>query len=321
MTSKQDGGGRIDYKRRALLKALPIAGLAVVGSGSAAATPAYPAVIPLPTGFQPEGIVTGLGTEFFVGSLAGGAIYRGDLRTGEGDVFVSPSEGRVAVGLSHDARSNYLFVAGGPTGMAFVYDTNTGAMVADYDFQDTGTFVNDVVVTRTAAYFTDSFRPSLYRVPLGAGGQVPDQSAVEEIPLGGDFTFTPGAFNANGIDAPPNGEYLVVVNSTAGLLYNVDPATGDATEIDLGGASLTAGDGILLAGRTLYVVRNQLNLIAVVKLDPDALGGELVGEITNPQFDVPTTVAGFGNSLYAVNARFGIGDPANAEYDVVRVSK
>ncbi|KAB1198979.1 superoxide dismutase [Haloferax sp. MBLA0078] len=303
-----------------MLKALPIVGLAVVGSGSASAAAAYPSVIPLPTGFRPEGIVTGLGNEFFVGSLAAGAIYRGDLRTGSGEVFVPPVEGGVAVGLSHDARSNYLFVAGGPTGQASVYDANTGALVADYGLQGPPTFVNDVVVTRTAAYFTDSFRPALYRVPLGAGGDVPDQSAVEEIPLSGDFTSV-GGFNANGIDAPPNGEYLIVVNSSTGLLYKVDPATGDATEIDLGGASLTAGDGILLEGRTLYVVRNQLNLIAVVQLDPEATAGEVVDEITDPQFDVPTTVAGFGNSLYAVNARFGTPDPANAEYDVVRVSK
>ena len=321
MPSKQDGDGRIDYERRALLKAIPVAGLAVVGSGSASGAPAYPDVIPLPTGFQPEGIVTGRGHDFFVGSLAGGAIYRGDLRTGEGEVFVPPAEGRVAVGLSHDARSNYLFVAGGPTGKAFVYDAATGEMVADYDFQNTGTFVNDVVVTRTAAYFTDSFRPALYRVPLGAGGQVPGQSAVEEITLGGDFQFIPGAFNANGIDAPPNGEYLIVVNSTAGVLYKVNPASGVATEIDLGGASVTAGDGLLLDGKTLYVVRNQLNLIAEVSLAPDATEGEVVGEITDPEFDVPTTVAEFGSNLYAVNARFGIADPANAEYDVVRVSK
>ncbi|WP_416840508.1 hypothetical protein [Haloferax sp. DFSO52] len=320
MSSKQNGGGRIDYKRRALLKALPIAGLTLVGSGSAVATPAYPSVISLPTGFQPEGIVTGLGNEFFVGSLAGGAIYRGNLRTGEGEILVPPAD-RIAVGLAHDPRSTYLFVAGGPTGRAFVYDANSGAMVADYGLQESPTFVNDVVVTRSAAYFTDSFRPMLYRVPLGAAGEVPDQSEVEEIPLGGDFTSIPNEFNANGIDAPPNGAYLIVVNSTTGLLYNVDPASGDATEIDLGGETVSAGDGLLLAGRTLYVVRNQLNLIAVVKLDPDATAGEVVDEITDPAFDVPTTVAGFGNSLYAVNARFGNPDPANAEYDVVRVSK
>jgi sugar lactone lactonase YvrE len=142
---------------------------------------------------------------------------------------------------------------------------------------------------------------------------------VTERELSEDFEVVPG-FNANGIDATPNGESLVVVNSTTGLLYRVDPTSGEATEIDLGGDTVTAGDGILLDGKTLYVVRNQLNQIAVVDLAPDLSSGELVDSIADPDFDVPTTVAEFGNSLYAVNARFGT-DPEGAAYDVVGVSK
>lgn len=321
MASKHGGHERIDYNRRGLLKAIPLAGIVGIGSATASATSAPPEIIPLPNGFQPEGIVTGRGNTFFVGSLAGGAIYRGDLRTGEGEVLVPSVEGRVAVGLSHDHRSNNLFVAGGPTGEAFVYEARTGDEASAYTLTDQETFVNDVVVTSTAAYFTDSFRPFLYRVSLESGGQLPDQSAVEEFPLGGDFESIPDAFNANGIDAPPNEKFLLVVNSATGLLYKVDPASGHANLIDLGEETLTAGDGILLDGKTLYVVRNQHNLIAVVELEQDATQGELVREITNPDFDVPTTVAESGNVLYAVNARFGIADPENAEYNVIRVPK
>lgn len=326
MSSEIKSNKQINHKRRKLLKSIPLAGIAWIGSGSASADPresraVFPEIVPLPNGFQPEGIVTGRGHEFFVGSLAGGAIYRGDLRTGEGDVFVPPATGRVAVGLSYDRRSNNLFVAGGPTGKAFVYDAETGETAAAYDLTDPGTFVNDVIVTSSAAYFTDSFRPFLYRVPLGPAGRLPDQSAVEEIQLGGDFEFIPDAFNANGIDAPPNGEFLIVINSTSGLLYRVDPVSGRASLIDLGGETLTNGDGILLDGRTLYVVRNQNNLIAVVRLEPEATQGEVVREITSPLFDVPTTIAEFGSALYAVNARFGIADPENATYNVIRVPK
>jgi hypothetical protein len=68
-------------------------------------------------------------------------------------------------------------------------------------------------------------------------------------------------------------------------------------------------------------VRNRNDLIAVVELDSGATEGEVADEIVDTEFDVPTTVAEFGNALYAVNARFGVGDPGNAEYDVVRVSK
>lgn len=320
MPSKQDGHERIDSDRRTFLQAIPLAGMAAIGSGTASAQPAFPDSISLPNGFQPEGIVTGRGTTFFVGSRVSGAIYRGDLRTGEGEVFVPAAEDRVAIGLSHDRRSNNLFVSGGGTGKGFVYDARTGASAATYTFTDPGTFVNDVVVTSPAAYFTDSFRSFLYKVPLGPAGRLPEQSEVEEIPLGGDFQSVSG-FNTNGIDAPSNEEFLLIVNSSTGLLYNVDPESGDASEIDLGGDTVTNGDGILLNDQTLYVVRNRNNIIAVVNLDPGAEVGELVREITDSDFDVPTTIAEFGNDLYAVNARFGTENPEDAEYTVIRVPK
>ena len=57
----------------------------------------FPEVINLPNGFQPEGISTGRGTSFYVGSLFDGAIYRGDLRTGKGAVLVPGVDGRVAI--------------------------------------------------------------------------------------------------------------------------------------------------------------------------------------------------------------------------------
>ena len=128
-------------------------------------------------------------------------------------------------------------------------------------------------------------------------------------------------FNANGIEATPNGEWLIVVNSTVGALYRVDPRTGDATQIDLGGASVAAGDGLLLQGSTLYVVRNQLNTIVVIELSSDLLQGTVQGEITSPLFDVPTTIAMFGSSLYAINARFSTPPTPTTTYSVVRVPR
>lgn len=281
---------------------------------------AFADVIPLPNGFRPEGVVTGRGTTFYVGSLADGSIYRGDLRTGEGEILITPPEEPVAVGLAYDQRNHRLFVAGGDGGEAYVYDAETGDEIATVQLTDEADpFINDVVVTRTGAYFTNSFQPKIYRVPLTPRGDL--GKAAEPLDLTGDFEFVEDAFNANGIDATPNGERLIIVNSTTGTLYRVDPETGEASEIDLGGAGVPAGDGILLEGRTLYVVQNQLNQIALVELSPDFAAGEITGTITSDDFDVPTTVAEHGNDLYAVNARFGIEDPQNAEYNVVRVSK
>src|SRR5262249_34318694 len=152
-------------------------------------------------------------------------------------------------------------------------------------------------------YFTNSDLPSIHRVPLGNGGKVDPGAAPQTITLGGDWQQVSG-FNANGIEATANGRWLIVVNSTTGFLYRVDPQSGAATKIDLGGASVTNGDGILLQGSTLYVVRNNLNQIAVVKLSGDLLHGTVTRTITSPLFDTPTTIARFGNSLYAINARF-----------------
>ena len=209
----------------------------VLLTSSMAVAKAFPDIIPLPNGWRPEGIVSGTGTDFYVGSLANGAIYKGDLRTGEGGVLVPGAAGRVAVGLAYDERSGYLFVAGGPTGTGSVYDSRTGALVASYQLTTLGSFVNDVIVTRQAAYFTDSANAQLYVVPLGPGGALPDGGGFQPLPLSGDWNQVPG-FNANGIEATPNGDALIVVNSTVGAIYRVDPATGMANAIELGGASL-----------------------------------------------------------------------------------
>lgn len=305
--------------RRSLLILMLIA--LSVSMIAAAPLKAFPNVIPLPDGFQPEGIATGKGHTFYVGSIPTGAVYRGDLRTGEGDVLVPAQEGRAAIGLKYDERTGLLFVAGGPTGFAYVYNGETGENVAEIQLTTGPAFINDVVITQDAAYFTNSQQLVIYRVPLRNNGKLPGSPTVEEIPLSGDYVFTPGAFNANGIAATPNGKTLIIVNSVDGLLYNVDPDTGEATLIDLGGDTVPNGDGILLQGKTLYVVQNRLNQIAVVELNSDLTEGTIVDTITDSDFRVPTTIARFGNSLYAVNARFGTTPTPDTEYEVVRVSR
>jgi streptogramin lyase len=295
--------------------------LTMVLAAPAAAQAVFPPVIPLPDGFQPEGIAVGRGTTFYVGSIPTGAIYQGDLRTGEGEILVPAAEGRAAIGLDFDSRSGYLFVAGGPTGQAYVYDTATGAMAAQYQLTAPGNvFINDVIVTREAAYFTNSFEPFIYRIPLGPAGRLPAESEVETLPLSGDFVQVAG-FNANGITATPNGKYLIIVQSATGMLFRVAPDTGIAEQIELSGLldAVPAGDGILLLGRTLYVVQNQLNQIAVIKLSPQFTSGEVVNIITDDDFRVPTTIARFGRYLYAVNARFGTPPTPDTEYEVVQV--
>jgi sugar lactone lactonase YvrE len=288
----------------------------VVAIAAAAAAAAFPQVIQLPRGFQPEGIEVGRGTTFYVGSVANGAIYRGNLRTGTGAVLVAGQAGKAATGIELD-RFNRLFVAGAGTGDAYVYNARTGVLLRTYDFASADTFINDVVVTRNAAYFTDSRKAVLYVVPIGAQGAL---GAFRTLQLSGDFALGSG-FNLNGIDATPNGKALVVVQSNNGKLFRVDPVTGLTRAISLGGESVPNGDGILLTGKTLYVVQNQLNRVAVIALSPDLSSGRVVTRLSDPDFAVPTTIDDHGRRLYAVNARFGVANPGTAEYQVVQLAK
>ena len=284
----------------------------------------FPEVIILPDGFRPEGIAVSWKGVFYAGSLADGAIYRGDVVTGEGDILVEGEEGRIAVGLYYDPRTDQLWVSGGPTGQARVYDASSGESLATYQLSDPEegeTFVNDVVVTLSGAYFTDSFRPNLYRVPLSIGEELPGEDEIEVIELTGDFEFEEGAFNVNGIDAPFGGGVVLIVHSTLGTLYWVELDSGRAVEVDLGEEDVTNGDGILLDGDTVYVVQNQKNQIAEVRLDPSLLSGSVARLITSENFDVPTTVGDYYDFLFAVNARFGTEPGPDTQYSVVRVGK
>ncbi|MCW2738694.1 superoxide dismutase [Nocardioides sp.] len=279
----------------------------------------FPSRLELPDGFQPEGIAIGPGPTAWLGSLADGDIYRLSLRTGRGKV-ISEGPGTASVGLKSDRRGR-LFVAGGDSGTARVVDSRSGDVVADYTLTSNTSFVNDVVLGKEAARFTDSAQPQLYRVDLGRRGA---PGTATTVPLTGEWRQGDG-FGANGISTTPTGKALLVVNSTSGLLYRVDPATGVASEVDLGGASLTMGDGLLRHGRLLYVVRNRINEVAVIRLDRRGGSGRLVRTITSASldsstsFDVPTTVARFGGDLYLPNARFTTPPTPTTDYWVTKV--
>ena len=311
--------------RRALaataLAAAAVAGPLTLAPG-ALADHRVPDTIDAPAGFALEGVAAGEGRTFYVGSLADGRIARGDIRTGTMEVFVPTPALAPAVGLKADERHDLLWVAGGPSGKAAVYDLDTGASVAVRTLTTATTFINDVTVTRDAAWFTDSQSAVLYKVPVGRKGEVGQPVAV---PLSGPAAaIVAGQFNLNGITASADGKTLIAVNSFKGELYAIDAATGASTLIDLGGASVATGDGILLEGRTLYVLKNgtapgTVNEIVVVKLDLKRSTGDVLRTITSPLFETATTVAKVGDVLVAANAQF-VGAPIDAAPEVVLIS-
>ena len=286
----------------------------------------FPDSVPLPVDFVPEGIAVGADSTFYAGSLKTGDIYRGSLRTGAGAIFIDAPAGRVAVGLKADRAHGLLFVAGGPTGSAYVYDLRTGATVATYQFAPPGMgLLNDVVVTSDGAYFTDSFAAAVYKIPFASGGTL---GPGETIEVTGPAAVVDPAFpNLNGIEATADGSTLIVGHTVLGALFTVDAATGASAAIAVDGLIPLTQDGLLLAGRNLWVVENFANTLVRVTLSPDLASGTITSTITSPLFRVPTTVAKHGNLLALVNGRFdlgippplGPGAPPGTDYDVVLV--
>ena len=107
---------------------------------------------------------------------------------------------------------------------------------------------------------------------------------------------------------------LIAVQTNTGFLWRINPKTGEATRVDLGSTLVTNGDGLLLAGHSLYVVQNRDNQIAKIRVSKRFARGRVTDTLKSSDFDVPTTIARHGSKLYAVNARFGTTDPQPAEY-------
>jgi sugar lactone lactonase YvrE len=307
-------------RRRLLTATAALSGAALLGgTAHAAETPkkAWPTQFPLPNGFQPEGIAIGTAPFAYFGSLANGDIYRASLATGRGSVISKGlGAGHPSIGLKTDRRGR-IFIAGGDSGEIRTVDARTGRIEKVY--ATGGTFVNDVILTQGAAWFTDSFKAQLYRLALDRHGAPGD---VTTVPLSGDWQQGTD-FTANGIERTPDGSALLVVNAFAdgGTLMRVDPRTGTAAAVDLGTARIPNGDGLLLLGRTLYVVQQAQNAVDVFRLNAAGTQGTAIARITDPRFRIPTTVAAYGDRLCLPNARFDVEPTPDTEYDVVVVDQ
>jgi sugar lactone lactonase YvrE len=306
------GGSPVARVRRAVVPLLVVL-LAVLAAPAVAARTAE--VIVLPGASSAEGIAAGRGATFYAGDLFAGDIFRGDLQRGTAELFIDAPAGRMAVGMAADLAHDLLFVAGGFTGQAYVYDLRTGATVATYQFATPpATVINDVAVTRLGAWFTDSAQAQLYFVPISRAG-APGPSRT--LALTGPAADTSGEFNLNGIQATANGKTLIVAHSANGQLYTVDPETGASATI--AGVSVPNVDGIVLEAGRLWAVQNS-NQVTRIRLDPQLTSGVVQEVITSDLFQVPATAARFGSRLAVVNAKFDTGIPPTADqYEIVLV--
>jgi sugar lactone lactonase YvrE len=253
----------------------------------------------------PEGVATVEASRtYFVGSTADGTIFRGRFADSIPTVL-SPGgsdQRSTVVGIKVDGKGR-LFAAGGASGMVYVYDTS-GTFLArlsrGVEVEDDTSFINDLAVSPSGAvYATDSRDSVLYRIiENGSQFQMEPWLSFAGTPL----VYSQG-FNLNGIVATSDGKYLLTVQSNRGKLYRITIADKSITEIAVTGDSLTNGDGLLLEGQTLYVVRNQNGQIVKLNMTADFSSATEVSRTTNASFNFPTTIASAGNRLMVVNGQ------------------
>jgi Cu-Zn family superoxide dismutase len=297
---------RTAFRLRALLAgALSIAALAAAAPAHAALLDAY--VIPGDTVF-PEGIARDPRSKtFYVGSTTDGTIFRGraDQETLAPFLAGGADERTDVRGLDVDRRGRIL-AAGGPSGRIWAYSAG-GRLIRRFE-TGTGGFLNDQTSTpRGDAYFTDSRRPAIYKVSAKAlrNSSAEWTTLAPWLSLEGKIPFGEG-FNLNGIVSSADGRFLITVQSNSGKLWRINVRTGGVREIDLGGATLTGGDGLVLRGRRLSVVRNAAAVVADVRLDRRLRSGRVVAEQGHPDFKFPTTAAGFGRELLVLNSQLNM---------------
>jgi hypothetical protein len=297
------------------------AGTSASAAGAGIAT-SLPQRIDLPAGFQPEGIAASADGRLYVGSIADGRIWTVDPGQSAGRDLVPAVAGRAVIGMIVDERTGWLWAGAKDAdgGLVLAVDTRTGAVRTTVRVPDAG-LLNDLVVVRDAVWVTDSYVDRLVRIPLDVRGNL--AGAYTTVPLGGAWPSGGNDLRGNGIRALPDGR-LLLDHTTAGGLFTVDPLTGTATAVPVTGTPpIVSGDGMVLRGRQLLVVRGTgTSTLTDVRLEGAGtnLKATVVGTLADQALDVPSTAAVAKGRLWVVNARFGVADPTTAPYWITRLS-
>lgn len=253
----------------------------------------YP--LPGPQDF-PEGVAYSAARGLlYTGSARSGDIYAVNAQSGATSLFSrGGGMGRTsALGLKLDPRGQ-LWVAGGTTGAVSILSPDGAPVATLMTPPDPNAYLNDLALTPDGAvYVTDSGRPVLWRI--GA-----DRVVTPWLDLTGTPIRYGRGLNLNGIVATPDGRYLLSVQLNTGELWRIDTRSKAVRRV-MGG--LTAGDGLLLDGRTLYAVRNAEGLIVKVSLAADYGSGQIVREEPLGGLRFPTTLAAVGTDLVVVQGQ------------------
>jgi sugar lactone lactonase YvrE len=245
---------------------------------------------------------------FYVSETTGGEIHRGQARRADTQQWLDGdgSDGRfTARGVTVDDAGR-VYVAGGPNGIdhpgapdLWVY-ARDGRLLTALRTGVANAFLNDVAIGPDgAAYFTNSNAPQVFRLA--------QQRGTWSVQTWADATGTIATapmVNLNGIVVAPDGRSLVVAQSNLGKLWRFDLGSGAVSLIDIGDANVVTADGLVLRGRTLWVVRNRSHVLTTLHLGPNAATARLVSEQPTDPGRVFTTAKLAQGRLLLVDSKF-----------------
>jgi Cu-Zn family superoxide dismutase len=294
--------------------------LAVPPAPAAPSAPSAPSGHAAPVGYDlpdPGVLLEGIGAAhhpagwhrvFYVSGVNdGGDVYRGEVGR---ELLQRWYDGTGTTGRGVDVdRRGRVYVAGGPTGTVRIFSRH-GTLLATLANGTPGSFLNDLWVGPDGSvYVTDSSLPTIWRVTRSRSGWA--LTAWLDVSPTITYTPDPADFDLGGIVTTRDGDYLLTSQGTTGQLWRIDLATREIVEVDLRGASIPNADGIVLQGRTLWVVQNFLRQVSRFRLDHDWDGARLRRVQATPADKTLTTAKLLRGRLLAVDSQFGF-PPATA---------
>ncbi|GAB2658005.1 NHL repeat-containing protein [Nocardia goodfellowii] len=245
---------------------------------------------------------------YFVGSAAGGAIYRGHVDRPEVELW-SPdgADGReLTSGMTFD-RAGRLFVNGAGSNTVRIYDPASAELLAELHGLEGG-FVNEVSIADDgSAYVTDSFLPVIYRITETDGRwRLEPWLNVADTPI----EWVHGQHNLNGILAV--GGQLLAVQSNTGQLWRIDRSTRAVTQVETeplpSADALISEDGrrVFVTQGNLYAASDQEPRVAVLAMNEDLTSARVVETLIPPGgFRHPSQAALTGQGrLLVVNSQY-----------------
>ena len=272
------------------------------------------------TAAYPEGVAVDPALDTaYTASANTGVVTAVDLSTGATRTVGDPLEmagttietpKSISLGLKADGQGR-LWVAGGRSGTMHLVDITSGRRLAHFTAPlDTIGMMNDVALTPDAAFFTDTLRPHLWRVPLDASADAVLEPWLSFEGTALEYGEEP---NLNGIAATPDGRHLIVVQMKAGKLFRIDTTTREVAQIDVGDEVIDGGDGLVLDGRRLYLVRQWAQEVVALDLSEDLSSATVVKRVKPAELAWPATAALHDGHLIVANSQLnkrGSGNPA-----------